>query len=109
MRKHTVVYWILQILCLIAGVLLCYVLPVYVNEITLSALLLLFGIVGASGAIETYLVNKYDKVDGDLIAGLEDEDGLVFSLDTPVEELVKKDKVTFNVLRKQMVVKKEDN
>lgn len=39
--------------------------------------------------------------DGDLIAGVEDEDGLVFALTTPVEELVQKDIVIFNVVKKR--------
>lgn len=39
------------------------------------------------------------RTDGDLIAGAEDEDGLVFSLKTPVDELVQKDKVIFHVLK----------
>lgn len=39
------------------------------------------------------------RTDGDLVAGAEDEDGLVFALKTPVEELVQKDRVTFNVLK----------
>lgn len=41
------------------------------------------------------------RTDGDLIAGAEDEDGLVFALKTPVDELIQKDKVTFNVLKER--------
>lgn len=41
------------------------------------------------------------RTDGDLVAGAEDEDGLVFALKTPVEELVQKDRVTFNVLKER--------
>ena len=41
------------------------------------------------------------RTDGDLIAGAEDEDGLVFALSTPVEDLVKKDIVIFHVLREK--------
>lgn len=39
------------------------------------------------------------RTDGDLIAGAEDEDGLVFALKTPVDELVQKNKVIFHVLK----------
>lgn len=41
------------------------------------------------------------RTDGDLIAGAEDEDGLVFSLKTPVDKLVQKDKVVFHVLKEK--------
>lgn len=39
------------------------------------------------------------RTDGDLIAGAEDEDGLVFALKTPVNELVKKDTIIFHVIK----------
>ena len=41
------------------------------------------------------------RTDGDLIAGAEDEDGLVFALSTPVEDLVKKDIVIFHVQKER--------
>ena len=44
-------------------------------------------------------VTESSRTDGDLIAGAEDEDGLVFALKTPVDELVQKKKVSFNVLK----------
>lgn len=43
--------------------------------------------------------SKYSRTDGDLIAGIEDEDGLVFALKTPVNELVEKDIVIFRVMK----------
>ena len=44
---------------------------------------------------------KRGRTDGDLIAGVEDEDGLVFALTTPVEELVQKDIVIFRVVKEK--------
>lgn len=44
---------------------------------------------------------KRGRTDGDLIAGVEDEDGLVFALTTPVEELVQKDIVIFQVVKEK--------
>lgn len=41
------------------------------------------------------------RTDGDLIAGAEDEDGLVFALSTPVDELVQKDTVIFKVVKEK--------
>ena len=41
------------------------------------------------------------RTDGDLVAGAEDEDGLVFALSTPVEELVQKDTVIFHVVKEK--------
>lgn len=49
----------------------------------------------------TCVMTDDSRTDGDLIAGAEDEDGLVFALKTPVDELVRKDKVTFNVLKER--------
>ena len=54
--------------------------------------------VGSMGAF-TGAIAQDSRTDGDLIAGAEDEDGLVFALKTPVDELVQKDKVIFNVVK----------
>ena len=55
------------------------------------------------GSLIAVIASKTEegRTDGDLIAGAEDEDGLVFALKTPVEELVQKDRVTFNVLKER--------
>ena len=49
----------------------------------------------------TCVLTSSSRTDGDLIAGAEDEDGLVFALSTPVEDLVKKDIVIFHVQKEK--------
>ena len=56
--------------------------------------------VGSIAAFSGALIDD-GRTDGDLIAGAEDEDGLVFFLKTPVDELVQKDKVIFHVLKER--------
>lgn len=46
-------------------------------------------------------ITEKNRTDGDLIAGAEDEDGLVFALSTPVEDLVQKDIVIFRVVKEK--------
>ena len=64
---------------------------------TVIQTVLLVGIISAFAGV----ITEDGRTDGDLIAGVEDEDGLVFALKTPVDELVQKDKVIFNVLKEQ--------
>lgn len=47
------------------------------------------------------ILTETGRTDGDLIAGAEDEDGLVFALKTPVDQLVRKEKVIFHVLKER--------
>ena len=42
-----------------------------------------------------------ETTDGDLVAGVDDGDGLVIRLDTPINELVEKDRVVFNVVKEK--------
>lgn len=56
--------------------------------------------VGSMGAFVCAMTED-GRTDGDLIAGAEDEDGLVFALKTPVDELEQKDRVIFNVLKER--------
>lgn len=55
------------------------------------------------GSLASFIgaITENVRTDGDLIAGAEDEDGLVFALSTPVEDLVKKDTVSFRVVKEK--------
>jgi len=86
------------LLCLAAAVLSGYVefFAVYGRGI----IIILTGVMLMAAAVELYFyLNSDNVIDGDLVAGVDDGDGLVFRLDTPVEELIKKDRVHFNVIK----------
>ena len=96
------------IICMLVGFMLLVAVTILANYILFfhengrTLVLLLTGIVGASTAIAFWNTDDQGNIiDGDLIAGAEDEDGLVFSLNTPVEELVKKDQIIFHVVKKE--------
>ena len=53
-------------------------------------------------AIAIWMPEKLEETtDGDLVAGVDDGDGLVIRLDTPINELVEKDRVVFNVVKEE--------
>jgi hypothetical protein len=84
--------------CLAVAVLSGYVefFAVYGRGIIIS----LIGVMLMAAAVELYFyLNSDNVIDGDLVAGVDDGDGLVFRLDTPVEELIKKDRIHFNVIK----------
>lgn len=55
-----------------------------------------------------WLYSKFAaRTDGDMLAGLEDEDGLVFQLETPVNEMIKKKKVIFRVRHVDMRIREK--
>ena len=106
MEKHTKVYRI-AITVYLAIVLFITIASNYISffeiyqDPFLCYSLSVFAMISAVELLRT----KPRKTDGDLLAGIEDEDGLVISLDVPVEELANKDFVTFKVVRTKMEVK----
>lgn len=53
-------------------------------------------------AIAIWMPEKLEETtDGDLVAGADDGDSLVIRLDTPINELVEKNRVVFNVVKEE--------
>ena len=104
MNKHTRIF----IGVIITSLLICLaiaVLSFYVDFVAVygrGIIMILMGIMLLAAAVELYFVlNSNETIDGDLVAGVDDGDGLVFRLDTPVEELIRKDRVHFNVIKEE--------
>ena len=112
MAKHTIFYWTFMIVSLLVAIVDCVSLIYPIRFLSGYAEYLLMILIGQTlgvSAMELYLVlNRKGGTDGALIAGAEDEDGLVFALETPVEELVKKDRVVFEVLHAEMEVREQN-
>lgn len=105
MPKHTIVFWAVLIVCMLSFFLFClsgtFPIPIF-SDMTRGSMAVVLGVLMCAAAVELYLaLNSKGDTDGVLVAGVEDEDGLVFSLKTPVEKLVQKDRITFDVLREE--------
>ena len=105
MKKHTKLYITIIIFCLLCCIAIA-VLSGYMDFFAMYGRGIITVLVGAmlmDAAAELYFIlnGEDDAMDGDLVAGAEDEDGLVFRLDTPVEELLKKNHIHFNVVKEE--------
>lgn len=104
MNKHTRVFVSVIIACLLICLAIA-VLSGYIDFVAVyghGVIIAMMGIMLMAAAVELYFIlNSNETIDGDLVAGVDDGDGLVFRLDTPVEELIKKDRVHFNVIKEE--------
>ena len=109
MPKHSKVFWIILVVFMLVTVGVIAVsnyIPFFEIYGMKIVCFLLGGFLLCAAFEAGRLISDEDRTDGDLIAGLEDEDGLVIALNIPVEEIKKKSSVRFNIVHKQMEIKK---
>lgn len=101
MNKHSTAFHLTWIVCIICCLLIIFFedsLPFLQSYGKIISAVLL-GVVFFSWGVAMLYERKTPRTDGDILAGLENEDGIVIQIDLPLKELLEKDTVTFKVVR----------